>query len=66
MCPVCLATAAVIAGSATGTSGMGALIARTVLKRKRVKPIPQQTDETEVQDGIDYDTSEAPESGLAR
>ncbi len=34
MCPVCLATAAVIAGSATGTGGLGAFIATKILRRK--------------------------------
>ena len=37
MCPFCIATAAVIAGSATGTGGVTALIAGTLLKRTRRK-----------------------------
>jgi hypothetical protein len=36
MCPVCLATAAVIAGSATGAGGVTAFVAQTVLRRKTV------------------------------
>jgi hypothetical protein len=28
MCPVCLATAAILAGSATGTTGLAALVSR--------------------------------------
>jgi hypothetical protein len=38
MCPVCLATAAVIAGSATGTGGLGAFIATKILRRKPRAP----------------------------
>ncbi|MGP8251051.1 MAG: hypothetical protein ACLQHF_03390 [Terracidiphilus sp.] len=34
MCPVCLATAAVIAGSATGTGGIGAFVAQKILRKK--------------------------------
>jgi len=37
MCPFCIATAAIIAGSATGTGGLSALIAVTVLKKKAHK-----------------------------
>lgn len=33
MCPVCIATAAVIAGSATGTGGLTAFFGRKFLKR---------------------------------
>ena len=40
MCPVCLATAAIIAGSATGTSGLTALVAITFRKPKPERPIP--------------------------
>jgi hypothetical protein len=34
MCPVCIATAAVIAGSATSTGGIGAFFATKILRRK--------------------------------
>ncbi len=34
MCPVCLATAAVIASSATGTGGIAALIAGKILRKQ--------------------------------
>jgi hypothetical protein len=34
MCPVCIATAAVIAGSATSTGGIGAFVATRILRRK--------------------------------
>ena len=46
MCPFCLATAAVIAGSATGTGGVTALIAGTILKRSKRKAIfPEEAEE---------------------
>lgn len=46
MCPVCIATAAVIAGSATGTGGIGAFVATRILRRK-----PTSTDNQEVNHG---------------
>jgi len=55
MCPVCLATAAIIAGSATGTGGLTALIAR-----KFRKPTPENkfpTTQQEDHDGHDSDTA---------
>ena len=42
MCPVCIATAAVIAGSATSTGGIGAFVATKILRRK---PKPTQSQE---------------------
>jgi hypothetical protein len=42
MCPVCLATAAIIAGSATGTGGLAALVART-LRRTTGNSSPTRT-----------------------
>jgi hypothetical protein len=66
MCPFCLATAAVIAGGATGTSGLTAIVAGTIFKRKRQKRVPEQDKEAEVKDGDGSDRGEASESGLAR
>jgi len=43
MCPVCLATAALIAGSATGSGGITALVAGTILKRRSHIRFPGQT-----------------------
>ncbi len=34
MCPVCIATAAIIAGSATGTGGIAAFVAQKILRKK--------------------------------
>ncbi len=41
MCPFCLATAVAIAGSATGTGGVTALIAGVFLKRNKRKLLPR-------------------------
>lgn len=53
MCPFCLATAAVIAGSATGTGGVTALIAGTIFKRNPRKILPR---EEEVNHGNNSDS----------
>jgi len=41
MCPFCLATAAVIAGSATGAGGVTALVAGVLLKPIKRKLLPR-------------------------
>jgi len=66
MCPFCLATAALIAGSATGTGGLTAIVAGTIFKKARRGKFPEQSREAEVKDGNGSDRSEATESGLAR
>jgi hypothetical protein len=66
MCPVCLATAALIAGSATGSGGITALVAGTILKRRSHIRFPEQTNAKEVKGGDDNGSSESAESGLAR
>jgi len=52
MCPFCLATAAVIASSATGTGGVAALVAGVIIKRNKAKILPQSVEE-EVRHGND-------------
>jgi hypothetical protein len=64
MCPVCLATAALIAGSATGSGGITALVAGTILKRRSQTRFPEQTNAEEVKSGDDSSQSE--QSGIAR
>jgi hypothetical protein len=54
MCPVCLATAAVIAGSATGTGGLTALVVNT-FRRKPDNKFPTSTKEKEDRDGHQHD-----------
>ena len=62
MCPFCLATAAIIASSATGTSGV-ALVAGAILKRNKRRILPQ---EEEVEHGNNSNGSGKPEDGVAR
>ena len=64
MCPVCLATAAIIAGSATGTGGLTALVANKFRKRKETRDRPIETKED--RHGPEPYGSPAPESGAAR
>jgi hypothetical protein len=42
MCPVCLATAALIVGSTTSTGGLAVLLARKFRRKKVAKDIPAQ------------------------
>lgn len=65
MCPFCLATAAVIAGRATGTGGLTAFVAGTILKRNKQKILPRN-EAKEVDHGIDDNRSEGSEDGLTR
>jgi hypothetical protein len=66
MCPVCLATAAVIAGSATGTGGLTALAATILWKRKPANKIPHITEQKEEHDGHDFDRGTTSEDRIAR
>lgn len=59
MCPFCLATAAVIAGSATGTGGVAALAAGVFLKRNKRKLPPQNEAEEVHHDDSDSRADEA-------
>jgi hypothetical protein len=43
MCPVCIATAALIAGSTTSTGGLAVLIASKFRKKKVANEVPAQT-----------------------
>lgn len=62
MCPFCLATAAIIAGGATGTSGLAAV----VVSKFRKKEFPAATGAKEERYGHEPDGSASPESGVAR
>ena len=66
MCPFCLATAAVIAGSATGTGGLTAFVATTIFKRKKRERFPDQIEAKEVEDGNNDVRGKTSESSLAR
>jgi hypothetical protein len=63
MCPFCLATAAMIAGSATGTGGVTALIAGTILKRNKRRILPQGE---ELENGNNNNSAGNSEDGVAR
>lgn len=65
MCPVCLATAAVIAGSATGTGGITALVAGVFLKRNKRKLLPQNEAE-EVHHADSDSRADKTKHGIAR
>ena len=65
MCPVCLATAAIIAGSATGTGGLTALVARALRRKARQNPL-STTMIKEDQDGHEHDRSSSPQDRLPR
>jgi hypothetical protein len=65
MCPVCLATAAIIAGSATGTGGLTALVAFTFRKPKLQNQFPD-TEKKEDQHGHQPDRSSSPQDRLSR
>jgi hypothetical protein len=59
MCPVCLATAAIIAAKATGTGSLTALVAKTFRKKKLDNnfptPISIPITEKEDRDGHEHD-----------
>jgi hypothetical protein len=66
MCPFCLATAALIAGSATGTGGLTAIVAGTIWMRKKRKAFPEPSETEEVNRGKHSDGSEESDGGFAR
>jgi hypothetical protein len=66
MCPFCLATAAVIVGSATGTGGLTAFVATTIFKRKKREKFPNRIEEKEVEDGNNNHRGKASKGSLAR
>jgi hypothetical protein len=65
MCPFCLATAAIVAGSATGTGGLAALVATRFRKLKFSKDSRQIEIEEDRHDHERYGSAST-ESGPAR
>ena len=65
MCPVCLATAAIIAGSATGTGGLAALVVRTIRRQPLETTFPAIANK-ENHDGHEPDRSSSPQDRLPR
>ncbi len=55
MCPVCLATAAILAVKATGTGGLATLVATTFRRKKTDDKYPALTKEKEDRDGNEHD-----------
>lgn len=53
MCPFCIATAAILAGSTAGTSGIAAAVTGVFLRKKFPMEDSTQSDKKEVQDGND-------------
>lgn len=51
MCPVCIATAALIAGSTTSTGGLAVLIAKQFRKKKGATEIPAESKAKENHNG---------------
>jgi len=47
MCPVCIATAALIAGSATGSGGLAVLVAKAFSKKQIANTIPAKPESKE-------------------
>jgi hypothetical protein len=66
MCPFCLATAAVVAASASGTGGVAALFTGKLLRRASRKTFTKATDTKEDQHGHDDNGPEAVEDGIAQ
>jgi hypothetical protein len=65
MCPFCIATAAMIAGSATGTGGVAALVAGVFVKRNKRKLLPQNEAEEVQRDDSNRGNDES-EDRIAR
>jgi hypothetical protein len=53
MCPFCIATAAIVAASATGTGGLAALVTGKLMKRTAAKDFPETINAKEVEHGHD-------------
>ena len=66
MCPFCLATAAIIASSATGTGGLAAVVVSKFRKETITNQVSRANGTKEERNGYDPDRSATPESGLAR
>ncbi len=66
MCPFCLATAAVVAASATGSGGLAALVSLKLLRQSARKHFTQDTDMKEVEHGHDDNGPQAVERGVAQ
>ena len=66
MCPFCLATAAVVAASATGSGGLAALITGKLFRKSTQKHLTEDTETKEVEHGHDDNGPQAVERGIAQ
>ncbi len=66
MCPFCLATAAVVAASASGTGGVAALFTGKLMRRANRKTFMKANDTKEDQHGHDDHGPEAVEGSFAQ
>jgi hypothetical protein len=66
MCPFCIATAAIIAGGATGTSGLAALVVSKFRQSNYVTKFPTQAKPKEDHDEHQYDGATASEDRFAQ
>ena len=66
MCPFCLAAAAVVAASATGSGGLAALVTGKLPQKSARKHFTQDTDTKEVPHGHDDNGPQAVESGVTQ
>jgi hypothetical protein len=64
MCPVCMATAAMIAGSAAGSGGLTALTVGLFRRKTLTSKILKPTNSEEVHYVDQHDGSSAPETGV--
>jgi hypothetical protein len=64
MCPVCMATAALIAGGAAGSGGLTALTLGLFRRKSQAIHSPKPTETEEVHDGDEHRRSETSESGI--
>ncbi len=64
MCPVCMATAAMIAGGAAGSGGLTALTVGIFRRKSRTVNFPNPTETEEVHHGGEHERSGAPEGGI--
>lgn len=66
MCPFCLATAAIIASSATGTGGLAAVVVSKFRKGTITNQLSTSSEPKEERNGYDTDRGTPSENGLAR
>jgi hypothetical protein len=64
MCPMCITTAVVIAGSATSTGGLAAIAIRKFGLKNAVNNDPAPTPSKENHDGLQHNRSSTPQTSF--